>query len=492
MNNIIFFLTIISILNHQLLAADIGNIVFYGRGQASLSTHWCSTEDIKSSSGVNVYFPEKGDNQSTNVRNYPFIIYMPDKGKKEYSYIDFSLSNNAIDLLNAVLLKSELRISPPKGEDLIEAGYTCESIGLSCSNLKDYDFEKNEDEWLKNIDIKFYIESSEINNSIYYGDDEKEYYKLEIPIGSLSTKWKEYEGKIYFQNYYENSPYTNFIIKNYSSMPINIHIGNTIFLKNKVIPLLVNGSPASGYTNYSWLINGADALGSEYISSYESDPDQKSALVYSALNKANYAYYVHYIGNTYGPPEAISFNIRAFHVNQLKLKIDNIKEFNLTTDFILDRNCEISNEQEINILLDIRSLVYADSFHLFTNDITGYFLQAYTDENHIKKNLLQKSGDEAYIDKETSKIYFYSINLHCTYPTDLSQFTVVDYDSKTNKHCDISMHNHNDWENNGLSWAWPNIVDSVDSLYKQTIITIDDSNMKTENDIPGMLKKILL
>ncbi|OUM57242.1 hypothetical protein PIROE2DRAFT_17830 [Piromyces sp. E2] len=483
----ISILIVLSILYSQVLTkSDVGNIVFYGRGQGSLATHWCTTNNIKSSSGVNIYFPVENEIQDTDkfniIKNNPMIVYMPTGGKKDYSFVDFGLANTNIDLLDFQSFRAELRISVPKIEDLIAEGYTCESIGLKCTNLKDYDFSKDESKWLSKVDLKFYLESNGINTNNYYTDEERDYYRINLISEPLTTTWSEYEGKIEIQNYYEQYPYTNLVIRNYGSMPINIHFGNSIFRTNKIIPLLVEGMPANGYTSYSWLINGADMIGVDPVALLLDDPEKKTALYYSAANKADYAYYVHNTGDSYGPPEGISFKIMAYHVNHFKIKLDNIKEFNLTTEFVLDRNCKIPNEKEVEILIDIRSLVYADSFHMMTNDINGYILQAFTDSNHVTE-LLRSSGkslDEA--NDQTSRVYYYTFDIHNTYPTDLSKYTTIKYDSKLNKECDISSHYHNDWE--GKSYQWPSIINSADKFYKHIINVIDDTLLNDESDLP--------
>ncbi|ORY84010.1 hypothetical protein LY90DRAFT_663715 [Neocallimastix californiae] len=484
MRKLLLIVIAIICLCKQTIAADIGNIVFYGRGQPSLASQWNSVDKIKSSSGVNIYFPERKGNQDNDIKNYPLVIFMPTDSKRGFSYVDFGLSNTQIDLLAAAKLKIELRVEIPKVEELIAGGYTCESIGLSCTNIKDYDFKKNKSEWLSKVDIRFYIESSEINDSIDYTDDEKEYFKLEIPLEPLTSEWKEHSGKIEFENYYENSYFSNFVIRNFSALPIYLHIGNTIFLKDIIIPVLSNGSPAGGYTNYSWLLNGADTIGLGNMQIYEGDIEYKIALIFSAINKEDFAYYARIQKDTYGPPEAVSFTIRSFYVNHFKFKIDSFKEFNLTTDFVLDRNCKIPNEEEVNILIDVRSLVYSDSFQLMTNDITGYYLQAFTDKEHTKSELLKQSSDPSYVDNLISKVYFYSINLHCIYPTDLSSYTVVDYDPQSSDHCDISMHDHKDWKNK--DYVWPAVINSVDTLYKIAINTIDDTDLKDESYLPDL------
>ncbi|ORX81072.1 L domain-like protein [Anaeromyces robustus] len=471
------------------LSSELGNISFYGRGQASLATHWCSVESIRSSTGVHIYFPEEDETQSiaTNnkIRNYPMIVYMPGKGNKNYSYINFSITNQSADLLESSKIKAELRISAPSAKDLIDEGYTCESIGLTCTNLTDYNFSKNEKEWLSKVDLRFYIESDDIRSDPQYDDEEVEYFRLQLSFGKLSTSWKEYVSQISFEEYFEDLPYREYLIRNYGSMPVNVHIGNTFFLKSRVIPLLTNGAPASGYSSYSWLINGADTMGIDTNDVYPDDNEKKIALIYSAVNKNDYAYYVHNsYSDTYGPPEAISFRIRSFFVNNFKLKIDNIKEFNLTTEYSIPRNCKIPNEEEVEILVDVRSLIYADSYHMVNNDITGFLIQAYTDNDHVKDKLVKQNKDEDYINSNTSKVYFYSFNLHNTYPTNLKPYTVVKYDSNLSNDCDISMHDHADWK--GESYQWPTVISSVDKYYKLIVNAIDDSELNSENDLPDI------
>jgi len=492
MNKKIFILATFVSLIKTVLSSDLGNISFYGRGQASLATHWCSAESINSSTGVQIYFPQEDKTQSaaTNnkIRNYPLIIYMPSKGKKDYSYINFSLTNPSADLLESSSIKSELRISVPNVDDLIAEGYTCESIGLTCTDLKSYDFTKNEKEWLSKVDLRFYIESDDIRSDPQYDNDEIEYFRLRLSFGQLSTSWKEYVSKISFEEYYENLPYREFLIRNYGNMPVNIHIGNTLFLKSRVIPLITNGAPASGFSSISWLINGAGSESGVDLSDVcPDDPEKKMALVYSAINKADFGYYVHNsYSDTYGPPEAVSFRIRSYFVNNFKFKIDNIKEFNLTTEFSIPRNCKIPNEKEVNILVDVRSLIYADSYHMVNNDITGFFIQAYTDNDHVVSELEKKKKDKSYIEKNTSKVYFYNFNLHNTYPTNLKQYTLIKYDTSVNKECDISMRTHKDWK--GKDFQWPTVIDSINKFYKLIVNTIDDSELKDESELPKIFK----
>ncbi len=165
------------------------NLAFFGRGQRGPTNYWNDINMIKGSNNAKVFYPYSESDSSDiykenseNVKrknteensfnnadsNYPLVLFLPGKRNAKYSKIAFNIVNNEnidIDLSHFHKIKSEMKLVAPTADDLISEGYTCESIGLDCIDLKDLDFKARKDEWLSKVDIKLYLESDEINNT---------------------------------------------------------------------------------------------------------------------------------------------------------------------------------------------------------------------------------------------------------------------------------------------------------------------------------------
>jgi len=477
----------------------IGNLAFFGRGQRHLPTYW--QENIKQYNGSKVYFPynESDDDNSTSdssvkneiidkAKNNPLVLYLP----KE-SALDFYVSNKdkSIDLTSFHKIKSEIKLVHPRVEDLIAENYTCSSIGLTCDNLIDYDFETNKDEWLSLVNIEFILESEDIVNDDELDEEDKEALRINITSDSKPTnKWSEYVGSIDETAKITNDIYTNFIITNSGTMPVYIFIGNTIFLKKDPTDMVINGVIQNRFENWSWYQPDNEKLKKPtYIadSVYPGDDQKNKCVKFVTKIDGDFAYYVHINNGISAPPEGISFRIRPINDNQFKFKIDNKKEFNLTSDYLVHRNCKIPIGEETRFIVDVRSIVYSDPKFMLLNDISGYWLQTISEiskiKEKIKKEITAEEGEEAgntAADDYEDVLYFYDFTLHHTYPEDTSMY-VKEKLFEDGPDCNLNLETHEDWgKRNKVNKANP-VIQWPDDLSFETIFKPRVNNKELNN-----------
>jgi len=439
-------------------------LVFFGRGQEHLARNWNGNNEIQGSKGIKTYFPrckdcEEATNEDDNSErkipssNKPLALYLPGNSS-DYSYVSFHTvyENGSINLFAYHMLKSEIKVVPPTIAELKKEGYSCDSLGLPCTELEEYDF-NIEKEWMDRTEIRFAIRSEE---GIEY----------EINMNSKPRReWREHVGYISNnEGKYENVSFTEFVIKNYGRMPVYVLIGNTVFLKKDPIYMVKNGTIQDGFNNWSWHQNIASKEPTYYESQiYEDDPEQKSCVKFIAKEDGDYAYFVHIYDGLLGAPEAISFKIRPMNDNKFKLRIDNKKEFLLMEDYLIHRNCDIPIGEESNVLIDVRSLIYSDPTHMLNNDISGFWLQTISEINKIKKELLTEKGQEA-ADAYSEVTYFYDFVIHNTYPSNLDPYVTVSL-SDDAPQCNIKLETQYDWADttrtneNYPVIPWPDDID---------------------------------
>lgn len=483
----------------------IGNLAFYGRGQRHLPNYWNDIDKTKGSVDAKVYFPynESDENTETtenaaeettenaenkenttdgivdNAKNNPLILFLPGKRSREFSRLDFFVLNDerSIDLTSFHRIKSEIKLVAPKADELISKGYTCESIGLTCSDLKSYDFDASKDEWLSKADIQLWLESKDANNE----EEDKELFHYDIKTNSeLSTDWSEYVGNINKADFEVNSNYiyTDLVFRNYGTMPVYVYIGNTIFLKKDPTDMVKEGTIQNNFANWSWHQNTANKTATYYGNQvYEGDPEGKQCVKFVAEEDGDFAYYVHIENGISAPPEGVSFKIRPMNDNQFKFKIDNKKEFNLTYDYLIHRNCRVPIEEETEFLVDVRSLVYSDPKFMLMNDISGFWLQTIS-EIKLRKQILLDEGKEQESKDYKDVLYFYDFTLHHTYPEDTSKY-VREKLFEDGPECSLKLETHEDWGNpDNLNDANP-VIQWPDNLSFETIF-------KSKNSVGGI------
>lgn len=516
----------------------IGNLAFYGRGQRHLPNYWSEIKDIIGTDGFKIFFPfnesDEGSEATTttpavaaeneivdNARNYPLVLYIPGKkDEKDFSYVTFKVivddkqkDTSGIDLSNFHKIKSEMKMVQPKLEDIIEefmksvnmtnfnSEELCQSLNIDCTELKDknpseINFEDYKDEWAKGVDVRLYLESDEINNDSEYDEEDKEYQRYEIEnFGELSTEWSECSGDIIKKNVKgQNSIYNNFTIRNYGILPTYLYIGNTIFLKKESTYMVKEGIFQNQFQDWSWhkSSNTANKTATYYDKSvYEGDPEKKNCIKFIAKEDGDAACYVHIAAGISAPPEGVSFRLRPMNDNQFKFKIDNKKEFNLTYDYLIHRNCKIPLEQETEFLVDVRSLVYSDPKFMLMNDISGFWVQTISRISNITQEM-RKTDPEA-ADSYTDVFYFYDFILHHTYPEDATDKTkyVQEKLFEEGEECRNTLETHKDWENpknrneaNPVI-AWPDDID-FETIYnsKNSNMYIPDDEKNSENTEP--------
>jgi len=484
----------------------IGNLAFYGRGQRHLPNYWNDIDKIRGSPDSKVYFPYNESDESTeasgdanatseitdNAKNNPLVLFLGGKKNRQYTKLDFYVLNDerSIDLTSFHRIKSEIKIVAPEAKDLISEGYTCESIGLSCTDLNSYDFEANAAEWLSKTDVKLYLESEEANN-----DDENEYKELlhyEI-VGNLKpdNKWNEFIGEIdKSQILDQNYVYTDFVIRNYGTMPVYIFIGNTIFLKKDPTDMVREGEIQNNFANWSWHQNTANKTAT-YLAkqTYEGDSEKKNCVKFTADEDGDFAYYVHIENGISAPPEGVSFKIRPMNDNQFKFKIDNKKEFNLTYDYLVHRNCKVPIGEETSFLIDVRSLVYSDPKFMLMNDISGFWLQTISEIKNIKARIAAEKGDQAAKDYH-DVMYFYDFTLHHTFPEDTSMY-VKQKLFEEGPECSMKLETHEDWGNpDNINTSnpviqWPDDL-SFNTIFnsKNSVNVIESPDLYAEGESP--------
>jgi len=433
----------------KIASKTVSNLAFFGRGQRQPLYYW--NEVIRKSDGAEVYYPfYKYD--TADADNQPLVLYLPGMKEDEgyYTYINYHLDDDEnINLTNYHLVKSEIKLVPPSANELITNGYTCASIGLTCNDLTEYDFNANVEEWLSKVDFRLYLESDDANNDDY--DDESEKYLFHYRIvgeKAITNEWSEFVGSIDESELINPEfVYNNLVFRNYGKMPIYIYIGNTIFLKKGSIDLVKDGEIQNNFANWSWHQNTANKTSTYYPHQIcPDDKEEKQCVKFVAKENGDFAYYVHIENGISAPPEGISFRIRPMNDNQFKFKIDiGLKgEYNLTNDYVIHRNCKIPIGEESEYLIDVRSLVYSEPKTMLTNNISGFWLQTISDIKQIKQNIKEEQGDEA-ADAYEEVLYFYSFTLHHTYPSDTSGY-VKSKLFEEGSECNINLETHADWE----------------------------------------------
>jgi len=532
----------------------ISNLAFFGRGQRIPSIYWNDMNKIRGSIDAKIFFPYSESDSSNNstttstdsdesnndvstaekreeanegdvtneenngedkveenkedddadsfvdtAKNYPLVLFLPGKKNEEYSKITFNVVNDEntdIDLSNFHKIKSEMKLVPPTAKDLISEGYTCESIGLNCVNLMEFDFEARKDEWLSLVNIKLYLESDGFNkeeDSELSPEELKEYrayyhYQIEN-LKSPTDTWSEVTGDIVNTNFKGNRyPYTDFLFRNYGTMPVYIFIGNTVFLKKDPTPMVENGEFQNGFEDWSWHKDASKRAVTYFANQiYKDDPEEKAGFKLETDVAGDAGFYVHVIKGISAPPEGLSFVIRPLYDNQFKLKIDNKKEYVLTDDYFKHRNCKIPTDKESKILLDIRSITYADPKYMLTNDISGFFLMSISNIDDIKEIIRENEGEDAAKEYK-DVVYIYGMTLHHTYPGNLTEFTHEKLDPD-GPECNLKLETHEDWTADKVNpklpiIQWPDDV-TFDTIFSsKNFFIIDDRNLNDEQEQP--------
>ena len=256
MNLLNKIILVVIICTTKIRSKTVSNLAFFGRGQRQPVHYW--NEVIRKSNGAEVYYPSFKYDTSV-ADNQPLVLYLPGKKENEgdYTFINYSLDDNDdknISLNDYHLVKSEIKLVLPSINELITNGYTCASIGLTCTDLTKYDFNANVKEWLSKVDIKLFMESDEANNGTYDNESEKYSYHYQI-VGAkaITNEWSEFIGSI-DESEFKNSDllYNNLVFRNYGTMPIYIYIGNTMFLKKDPTDMVKNGTIQKNFENWSW------------------------------------------------------------------------------------------------------------------------------------------------------------------------------------------------------------------------------------------------
>jgi len=467
----------------------VSNLAFYGRGQRIPSIYWNDMKKVRGSKDAKIYFPySENDSLNTNstaknvtlsrreensaknetsvansaknetdlivdtAKNYPLVVLLPGKKEKEYSNIVFNVvndENTEIDLTDFHKIKSEMKLVPPTAEDLISEGYTCENIGLDCTDLLEYDFEANRDEWFSKVDVQLYLRSDQCIKESLEDEDMTEdlvidycSYKIEY-LKKPSDKWSEVVGDIDDTMVNDStSTFNDFIIKNYGSMPIYIFIGNTVFLKKAPTEMVKNGVLLNGFDNWSWHKDGSSRSLTYFGDQvYEGDPEERKCAKLEVDVPGDAGFYVHFGKGISAPPEGLSFVIRPMNDNKFKFKIENKKEIELD-DYLEYRHCTIPVNETSEFLIDLRSLVYSDPKFLLMNDISGIWFMSISPVDKIKEELAKKNKTEAEEYKDV--LYFYNFTLHNTYPEDVKKYNTFDIKGSKQR-CNMKFETHKDW-----------------------------------------------
>jgi len=172
---------------------------------------------------------------------------------------------------------------------------------------------------------------------------------------------------------------------------------------------------------------------------------KKPCVKFATKEGGEYAYYVHMEKGISAPPEGISFRIRPMNDNQFIFNICGKRQYYLTNDYEIHRNCKIPIGEESEYLIDVRSLAYSEPKKFLTNDISSFWLQTISDIRKIKQKIKEETGDEAAADAYEDVLYFYSFTLHHTYPSDTSGY-VKSKLYEEGSDCNINLETHTDWE----------------------------------------------
>lgn len=472
-----------------------GNLAFYGRGSRRLPRYWKDLNKVKCTNGAMAYFPytdadseqevttttapaegETNDDVISNDKaiNYPINIYLPSvinkkEGEPDYSEIRFEVERNDEENVDSIVIdfseyktfKAEMKFRPPPVSKLVDDGYTCENIGLPCTNLADYDFTANPDEWLSLVDYRIFFEDPVNMNSEYFDEEDKVDFIYEFDsFPKPTSEWTEVIGTIGNMDY--DSKFTSFIMRNYGTMPVYLSVGNSMFLKERDTVMVQSGKFQNGFGDWSWGNKTRDYP-------YANDPNNENALYYFTDKDGGFACYVSVDTYNVGfaaPPEGISFRVHPIEDNNFQFRVshsDNSYWLKNLTTWLVDRNCQIPVGKQSTVLVDIRSMMYLDSKRMLKNEVSGFWVQSIS-EIKVIKDLLLAQGLETESINYLDEMYFYDYTLHHTFPTDLSKFKINTFNKTEGMpECDITVHSHKDWSDK--SNQWPNDV-TFDEVFK--------------------------
>ena len=118
---------------------------------------------------------------------------------------------------------------------------------------------------------------------------------------------------------------------------------------------------------------------------------KKPCVKFATKEGGEYAYYVHMEKGISAPPEGISFRIRPMNDNQFIFNICGKRQYYLTNDYEIHRNCKIPIGEESEYLIDVRSLAYSEPKNFLTNDISGFWLQTISKIIELKKQIKKET-----------------------------------------------------------------------------------------------------
>ncbi|ORX48690.1 hypothetical protein BCR36DRAFT_73100 [Piromyces finnis] len=458
-----------------------GNLALYSRGTNDLPYLWDKGDVTNGSSDAKIYFPNKNGDDSENS---PMILYLPGKKvKRNYSNIEFHLTKEPrvkfnINLGSFHKFKSEIKLVAPGIEELKNEGYTCKNIGLSCSDLSEYDFTIQAQEWLSLVDLKFVIEPEDYNRKYSYRDT---YYEIEN-ITPPTNEWMEMVGDIDSSKLLDDDPtlYTRFTIRNYGRMPVYIFIGNSIFLKKDPTVMIKNGIIQHGFS--------INFIEENYILNevYQEDPEKKNCIKFIPGINQDYGYIGSLNNNGFvAPPEGISIKARFMKKKDFKLRVG-FSQYNIISDYLSHRNCDIPMDEEIEFLIDIRSLVYSNPRNTVPNYVYAYGISGVSLIQDTRQSFLERKYQEALNsndEEDEEAIYFYDFVLHHTYPEDTSKYINKKL-SEEGGECRLSLETHEDWSHpdkvnptHPVS-SWPDNISTFDIFnYKYFYKTIDNDDI---------------
>jgi len=500
MKRIILFLSIFTIFKKINAGKFQGNLVFFGRGQRTSPKYWGDLNQIKVSKRSKVFYPyQKYDDDPTytgssdEAKNYPLSIFLPEiDSNNQYSEVRFEAERtDFLNLADFSYLNTELKIRYPETKYLISEGYTCQKLGLSCTEIDEYDFKKNTD-WLKNIDLKIFLEDYTVTYSDKYSDEEKKKKSYELKnIEKPTIEWKELVGKI--ENIDKTLNYTSLIFRNYGKMPVYLSIGNTIFIKSEDedIHVIKNGKFGEYFQNKNWYENREDHYSTVYSNKVcPLDSEKKNSIYCAAIENYTYGVKATIFEDvpTFGPPEAISFKYRTMQDDTLLNALFNEKLTLSINEYLNARGCLHKTQEEATILLDLKHYILMDSKNLMNNDVFTVWIQTVTDIEAIKNQILLQTKNETLSKAYVEELYFYDLTLHNKYPTNLEPYTLANLYTKEN--CDVSLH--------GYSYIlstkkrWPDDI-KFEKMYNSKNIVIeyeDDIEDNNNNDTSDSKKFI--
>ena len=445
----------------------IGNFVFYGRGQSKFPKYWNNVFRVKGSIDAKVYLPPSEE------FNQPLMLYLPGKKSRQYSklnfYVGFEEKDFDIDFCTFQKIKSEIKLVAPTVDELIAQGYTCQSIGLSCKDLKEYDFDANSEEWLAKVDLRLFIEQDLRDTT------KPNAYQIEN-FDKPSNEWKECSGDIIkknikdiFYNYYD------FVLRNYGDMPVYILMGNTMFLTGTKSEIVVkNGVTQKPYVDVSWTKEATNGKKVTYFADqvYEDDTYKKKAVKFEVSDAtSDYGYSIKTSDGILSPPEGISFRILPTVETLLQIKYGQNLVFNVT-DFLRGRNCEIPTGEESEVLIDLRSIAYENPTQMLNNEEASFTVSYISTFIWHQQEIRNTQGDAA-ADAYKEELYFYSMTLHHTYPNSLSDYKLKNLEYNI-KPCNLTMKTHQDMTDWGRVSKWPIHIDvDYSHRYRNAYSTIN-------------------